>query len=370
MKVDMKLIDDLIENINSEIDSLTIQLNRLKTELRNMETEKKELDLQLEDEEKIIHSLDHGNVDSHAAFSPYASEVHQLEITDIKKEEIKALTIKQEMVTQKLHAKEMECNSVIETINIYVDHLTYMEEIKRSIKRQVDDCNNEYFVKELKEIVQKKRLIKLEKTKYSSIISKLEQQVLMPSNDMLKQMQLAMSFLQTDPVRARQEFDKVYKQMADTVQKTDKLIKNYSFVEPNQALCDLLNSYIGNLVQIYSDIKFNITVANLKQINNVSADLNRCLMDLFKGLINSFILKCAPTVIYLRFAYDDGYLNITGKVNGNYINFYNEMKNAPSSIIGNMYERVFLLNGSVSFKDNKDGSFHVNVRVPIKNYLS
>lgn len=366
----MKLIDELIENINNEIDSLTMQLNRLKTELKNMETEKKELDLQLEDEEKIIHSLDHGNVDSHAAFSPFASEVHQIEVTDIKKEEIKALTIKQEMVSQKLHAKQMECNSVIETINIYVDHLTYMEEIKKSIKRQVDDYNNEYFVKELKEIVQKKRLIKLEKTKYSSIISKVEQQILMPSNDALKQMQLAMSFLQADPVRARQEFDKVYKLMTDTIQKTDKLIKNYSYVEPNQALCDLLNSYIGNLVQIYSDIKFKITVANLKQINNVSADLNRCLMDLFKGLINSFILKCSPKVINLRFAYDDGYLNITGKVIGNYINFYNEMKNSPSSIIGNMYERVFLLNGTVSFKDNKDGSFHVSVKVPIKNYLS
>lgn len=370
MKVDMKLIDDLIEKIDNEIGRLTMQLNRLKTELKNMETEKKALDLQLEDEEKIIHSLDHGNVDSHAAFSPFVSEVHQFEVTDIKKQEIKALTIKQELILQKLHAKEIECNGVIETINIYVDHLTYMEEIKRSIKRQVDDYNNEYFVKELKEIVQKKRLIKLEKTKYSSIISKMEQQILSPSNDTLKQMQLAMSFMQTDPVRARQELDKVYKQMADVVQKTDKLIKNYSFVEPNQPLCDLLNSYIGNLVQIYSDIKIHITVANLKQINNVSADLNRCLMDLFKGLINSFILKCSPIMIYLRFAYDDGYLNITGKIMGTYINFYNEMKNAPSSIIGNMYERVFLLNGSVSFKDNKDGSFHVNVRVPIKNYLS
>ena len=75
-------------------------------------------------------------------------------------------------------------------------------------------------------------------------------------------------------------------------------------------------------------------------------------------------------MVYLRFAYDDGYLTITGKVIGEYINFYNEMRNNPSSIVGNLYERVFLLNGDLQFKNNKDGTFNVKVRIPIKNYLS
>ena len=75
-------------------------------------------------------------------------------------------------------------------------------------------------------------------------------------------------------------------------------------------------------------------------------------------------------MIYLRFAYEDGYLNVTGKVIGTYINFYNEMKLSPTSIIANMYEKVFLLNGTIVFKNNNDGTFNVKMGIPIKNYLT
>lgn len=369
MDIDLKLIDELIDNLNSEIDNLTVILDRVKTELLNLETNKKELDLQYEDEQKIIHSYGNENNNSHTVFSPYADEVRTEKISNFKQQELQALSLQIELIDTKLTAKKKEKDYIIEKINAYVDELTYMQSIKLNIKKQVDDYNNEYFVAQLKEILQKKRLINLEKTKYSPIIGKIETQILEPSNDNLSQLKMVLDFIQTDPLRAKQELEKLYKQMSVTVEKTNKLVSKYKYVERDRALCDALNSYIGDLVQIYPDIKFRMTVANLQQINNINMDLNRCLMALFRGLINSFILKCNPTIIYLRFAYEDGYLNITGKVIGTYINFYNEMKTSPTSIIANTYEKVFLLNGNIIFKNNKDGSFNVKLEVPVKNYL-
>ena len=370
MQINVKMIDEMIEQYNEKIDSLTLTLNRQKIEFTNLEIEKKKLQLELEDEDRILkYQNQSGMSDSHAAFTPYAGE-NKTEPSETKKKEIEMLHVQYELVCLKLEKKQAECDHTITLINDLVDHLTYMEGFKKSIKQQVDTYNNEYFVKELKEIVQKKRLIQLEKTKYSSFISKLEKQNVLPTDAVLKKLQLALSFVQTDPVRAKQELEIILKQVQEIQNKTNKLIHTYRFIESNQPLCDLLNNYIGSLTQIYPDIKFHITVSNLEQINQVNSDLNRCLLDLFKGLLNSFILKCSPMMVYLRFAYDDGYLIITGKVIGEYINFYNEMRNNPSSIVGNLYERVFLLNGDLQFKNNKDGTFNVKVRIPIKNYLS
>lgn len=370
MNIDMKLIDELINNLNSEIDELTVELDKTETELLILETNKKELDLQYEDEQKIINSYSAGKHENHAVFSPFAAENENDELSELKKKEMETLLLQIDLMECKLSAKKSERDYIAEKVNADVDQLTYMQSIKSNIKKQVDDYNNEYFVKQLKEIFQKKRLITLEKTKYSPVVSKMETQVLEPFKENLNQLGLVLNFIQTDPVRAKQELDKMNQQMKVTVDKTSKLIEKYRHVEPDRPLCDSLNSYIGDLVQIYPDIKFRMTVANLKQVNNINMDLNRCLMALFRGLINAFILKCNPLMIYLRFAYEDGYLNVTGKVIGTYINFYNEMKLSPTSIIANMYEKVFLLNGTIVFKNNNDGTFNVKMGIPIKNYLT
>lgn len=370
MTIDLHLIDELIETLNEEIDELTIDLERVRTQVGNYETQKKELELRLQDEEKIQQAYNNGNNDSHAAFSPYGQMESIEETSELKQREIELMRVQLDLTLEKLSAKQAECDFVMNQINLDIDRLTCVQEIGRNIKRQVDTYNNEIRVGQMKEMMQKKRLIQLEKTKYSPVVSKIESNVLNPLSDYEKQMKLAMNFISADPARAKMELEKSYKMLSDIIIKTQKMTAKLNYVEPDNALCDSLNSYVGDLTQIYPDIKFHITVANLKLINNINMDLNRCLMAFIRGLINSFILKCNPSMIYIRFAYEEGNLNVKGKVIGTYINFYNEMKASPTSIIANMYEKVFLLNGTIIFTDNKDGTFNVSATIPVKNYLA
>lgn len=370
MTIDLKLITDRISQLNMDLDDLTVQLDQVKTEVLNLSTEKKELDFRLEDEEKIKQVHDENANDSHNAFSARTKLDYYAQNADGKEQELEYLKLMRELLSSKLSAKEAEKSYIMEKVEYKVDELTYMETIKKSIERQVGDYNNDYFVLQLKEIIQKKRLIAMEKTKYSPVISKIESQILEPLEDDKKMFQLGLSFIPSDPIRAKQELEKAYDLMSKTIDKTKNVIDKFRYTERDSALCDALNSYIGDLTQIYPEIKFRMTVANLELINNINMDLNRCMMAYFRGLINVFILKCAPQMIYLRFAYEDGYLNITGQVIGKYMNFYNEMKESPSSIVANVYEKVFLLNGTLSFNNKKDGTFNVYSKIPIKNYLT
>ena len=52
MQINVKMIDEMIEQYNEKIDSLTFTLNRQKIEFTNLETEKKKLQLELEDEDR------------------------------------------------------------------------------------------------------------------------------------------------------------------------------------------------------------------------------------------------------------------------------------------------------------------------------
>ena len=75
MQINVKMIDEMIEQYNEKIDSLTLTLNRQKIEFTNLETEKKKLKLELEDEDRILkYQNQSGMSDSHAAFTPYAGE--------------------------------------------------------------------------------------------------------------------------------------------------------------------------------------------------------------------------------------------------------------------------------------------------------
>ena len=369
MNLNLSEIDDLIMEYNEEIDTLRIELDKTRTELSNLKIEKKEIDLKIEDQQKIKNAISINNSDINSGFSPFAKNSDNYMESDGKKEEIKYLKQQQEVFELKVERKDFECTVIMDKIDKNIDILSYLQSIKKSINNQVNSYTNSMYIEQLKEIVQKKRLISLEKNKFSPIVSKLESQILTPSKEAANHMKMVLDFMQSDPVRGRQELDKVYQQMNTIIDKTSRLIGKYNNIEKQFSLCESLNNYIGDIVKIYPEIKFHMTVANLEVINNINIDLNRCLMAFIKGMVNSFILKCSPALIYLRYSYVDGYLIITGKIIGKYINFYNEMKNSPNSVVATMYEKIFLLNGIVNFKNNNDGTFNVTSKVPVKNYL-
>ena len=64
MNIDMKLIDELIENLNSEIDELTVELDKTETELLILETNKKERHIRggLATKEKYLQKQQHCQV--------------------------------------------------------------------------------------------------------------------------------------------------------------------------------------------------------------------------------------------------------------------------------------------------------------------
>ena len=61
------------------------------------------------------------------------------------------------------------------------------------------------------------------------------------------------------------------------------------------------------------------------------------------------------------------FFNVTNRVS---VLFYGNPNAQNRSIIANVYEKVFLLDGDLSFVDLKNGTFSVKSTIPIKNYLA
>lgn len=369
MKLNLEHFDHIIEELHENIYKYTIQLEKNRANLTNLENHKKEMELRVEDMNKIIAYYQNNTDDTHAVFSPIISNNENNESIDLKKRELETLNHQFAIVKEQLIAKKTEVQLLEEKIDGYVDILANIEKEKTLLQKQVDVQNNEQLIHDLKEVQQKKRLIHLEKTKYHSVVDKINRNVMDIEEDVIQQLRLVLGFTQSDPLRAKQELQTAIDRLQSGLEKGKIILNKITEVEPDALLCDLLNSYIGEIVRTYPEIQFKMVASNLKQINHISSDFNRCLISFIKAMINSFILKCNPKKVHLRFAYEDGFLNITGTIEGTYINFYNEMKSNETSMIATLYEKCFLLDGQISFKDNKNGSFQVCTEIPVKNYL-
>lgn len=369
MKITHNEIDDLLTELYQEISDLKIIKEEKKAELTNLINEQKEIMLQINDLQKIMDSYSVKNEDTHAVFSPLNSENQKNELVEVKESQMRIFVAKYELITERVNSRTKEYEELKEAINKQIDYYGKVENIKKSINNQVNTYNNEVYIRDLKEIQQKKRLIQLEYLKYSPVVKKVENLCIEPEKNILTQMKLALSFIQTEPVRAKQILEKSYDELNHVIAATEKYMNKIATVENIKSLSNSLKEYVNDIGEIYSNIKFKMTAYNLQSVDYLDDDLNRCLMGLFRGLINCIILNNNPKEIQLKFAYEDGYLNVTGSIMGDYINFYNEMKSSPNSMIANLYEKVFLLNGDMVFRKNKDNTFSVMINVPIKNYL-
>lgn len=366
MNINYGKIDEYVNQLGEEIDDLSIELDHLHNDMVNAEMIYKEVQLKFEDSKKI-KEIENASNDTNAVFSPHSKhEFINEEQSDI---DLEMLTNELNEAKNRYEMAEKLFDSVSNRVREKVDTINYLEVIKKDIKNQIAEITNEAFITELKEVTQKKRLIILDKTKYASVITKTDSTCIKPMRDSLKEMMTGINFIEADPVRAKQNLTNSHKEIEDIVNKTETMLYRFNPNIQDKPILEALNEYIGEMTHIYSDIIFKITVSNLKQVDMIDGDMNRCLMAFFKGMINSFILKCKPTEINLRYVYDDGFLMITGIVKGNYINFYQEITDAPTSVVSNMYEKVFLLNGSINFTNLKDGSFKVFSKIPVKNYL-
>ena len=366
MNINYKMIDDYIAQLNEEIDELSVSLDQLHNNMVNAEMELKEASLKVEDIKKI-QNIEHESNNTDAVFSPHSR--HEFIEVDSSDVNLDILLKNEANAKEKYESAEMIFDSVSNRVREKIDFISYLETLKKDIKMQIAEYSNEAFITELKEVTQKKRLINLDKSKFDTIVAKSRSTYIDPSRDALKEMMTGINFIEADLVRAKQILTQNHKDLEEIVNKSDSMLNRFLNNEPDKTLLNGLNEYIGEMTHIYPDIKFKITVSNIKPIDMIDSNMNRCLLGFLKGLVNSFILKCNPKEISLKLLYDDGYLTVTGDITGKYINFYQEITDAPNSIVANMYEKVFLLNGVVNFMNKKDGSFSVYSKIPVKNYL-
>lgn len=369
MKFDFSDFDKIISEINASINTLSRELMQSRNELSALDTERREIQLELDDLDKIIASYSSVNSQTRDLFSPVSSDDDQRAEIEEKKSQREAVNLKLSSISEKCSAKELEVDTLTQTAETRAGLLAGVTGAVENLKAQAASAENAQFIKRLKDIVQKKRLISLDKNRYSPVVRKFDTEVYEPLQTDISQVKLSLDFISADPVRAKQELEKAYKLLNDTAANARKTMDHFIKAPEDKPLTDALNTYIGYITDVYPNIKFHMTVVNLESINHISLDLNRWLMKLISSLLNCFILRCSPLMIYLRFAYEEGNLNITGKVLGKYVNFYNEMKASPSSAAANLYEKVFLLDGTMDFKDNQDDSFNVRISLPVKNYF-
>ena len=366
MNIDFKMIDDYIAQLNEEIDELSVSLDQLHNNMVNAEMELKEASLKVEDARKI-QDIEHESNNTDAVFSPHSK--HEFIEVDSSNVDFNVLLKNEANAKEKYDSAEKIFDSVSNRIREKIDFISYLETLKKDLKMQIAEVTNQAFITELKEVTQKKRLINLDKKKYDTIVAKSRSTFVDPSRDALKEMMTGINFIDADHMRAKQILSQNYKDFEDIINKSDSMLTRFLNNEPDKTLLNGLNEYIGEMTHIYPDIKFKVTVSNIKPIDMIDSNMNRCLLSFIKGLVNSFILKCSPSDINIKLIYDDGYLTVSGDVKGKYINFYQEITDAPNSIVANMYEKVFLLNGVINFTNKKDGSFAVFSKIPVKNYL-
>ncbi len=367
MNISYGKIDEYITQLGEEIDELSVELDHLHNDMVNAEMSYKEVNLKLEDFKKI-KEMENASNGTDGVFSPHSNK-HEFINEEQSNLDIELLNNEVIVAKEKYELAEKIFDSVSNRVREKIDMISYLETIKKDLKTQVAEVTNDAFITELKEVTQKKRLIILDKTKYSAIVNKSNTTFIKPMRESLKELVTGINFIEADPVRAKQNITSTYKEIEDIVNKSDSMLERFNTNVVDKPILEALNEYIGEMTHIYSDITFKITVSNLKQVDMIDGDMNRCLMAFIKGMINSFILKCKPKEINLRYVYDDGYLTVTGFVKGEYINFYQEITDSPTSVVSNMYEKVFLLNGVINFTNMKDGTFRVYSKIPVKNYL-
>ena len=369
MKMNYENIDQLVRELNEKINALTQQKEKCKTELEIIKNEQKEIMIQIDDMQKIIDSYSQVPEHTHAVFSPL-EESETDGTLEIKEEEMNICLSKYEVICEKIDSKTSQYEKIVENIDQTIELMIKVQNIKTSVKKQIDRENNESYIQEMKEIYQKKRLLDKNRVKYVDVKDNISDSFVKPVEEIMEQLKLAMNFVQTDPNRCKQIYDKAYGELEQKLTELNDYMNKLTKEKKMESLKKEITIYIESLKDIYKSIQMKLELNQVENMDYFDDNLNRYVMHIFTSLVNVCILQTNPTALTIRCSYQDGYFNIILVEIGKYINFYEEMKNKPDSNIAKLYENVFLLNGKMNFQKEKNGMFTVSIKLPIKNYLN
>ena len=363
------MLDDLILELNYKISEYNLLIENAKVNVDNLTSEQKELVLEINDMQQIIESYSENKDDTQSIFSPIDQSDVKNQLLELKTKELSLYISKYELTTERLESKSLEYREMVQTKDNYADMLIKLQQIKSDVKEQTASVNNEMYIKELKDIQQKKRLLEKEDAKLKKVMDKIDRNYMDPLKSNLEQMKLALNFIQTDPNRAKQMMETIYHKMDRLANEMGKYKNRIINPEPVVLLQDKFDKYIEEINKLYNDIKVTAQTDKLKLIEEIDVELNQALMSMYVAVVNACILNMKPKYMEFSFDYKDGCIYMNGLIEGTYYNFYKEMKNDKNSNAAVIYEKVFLLHGDFSFGKTEDEKVELSVRVPVKNYL-
>lgn len=369
IKYDNSMIKDLILEINYTVSEYNMMIENAKIELDNLASEQKELVLEIEDMQQIIESYSENKEDTQSVFSVVDQTDVKSQLMELKAKELNIYISKYEIITERLDSKKFEYNELVRTKDSYADMLVKLQHIKNDVSNQIASINNEIYVKEVKDILQKKRLLEKENSKFKAVFGKMANTYLEPMKSNLEQMKQALNFIQTEPARAKQMLENIYQKLNTVSDEMIRYMDRTANPEPVANLYDRFSNYVSELQKLYPDVIIDAELEELQKIEVISDELNYSLMNLYIAVVNACVLNMHPKSVNLKAIYKDGYIIMNGMIDGEYINFYKEMKEDASSNSAVIYEKVFLLHGSMSCEKKEDGKVMLNIEVPVKNYL-
>lgn len=364
-----KQVDHLLNQVLFCIDERTKQYEVVLENSIEYENKIKEIKIKIEEIDKIL-SLYTYTADTHTLFSPLDVDKDKSESYSVKNAEL--LRAMSEL--KDTEEKYKECMELLLNYKTQIQQLQEFHkqliELKKSFDQVKEDEKNLQYVKDVKDIYQKRHLINLLEHSNDDICHKLNSEILTSLDDHLISINSILQIIDSDRQRAKLELNQALENLVLLEDNFKELLENNGRSgREDRPLCEVLNSYLGELNQIYSDVKFTAKAINLQQLNNINLITRRIVLGIFKGIYNSILLHSDPKVMAFQFAYLDGSLIVKGEVVGRYINFYNEMKNSPNSVVANLYEKVFLLHGDIKFQQISDKKFIVELKTPLESYL-
>ena len=369
IEINYSLLDKLIHEINYGNSEYNLLLENAKVEIDNLTSEQKELVFQINDMQKIIESYSEHTDVTHSIFSPIEMDNETNQMVELKTKELDLYISKYELTTQQLNSKMFEYNEMKRIKDNYEELLVKLEYIKENLREQISSVNNELYVKELKDIQQKKRLLDKENEKIKTVLKVVDNSYMSPLKSELEQMKLAMNFVQTEPVRAKRMLDSIYMKINSVADEMDNYINSILTPSEITSLYDEFMNHILETTTIYASIKVDVQAEDLKKIEGISNKLNSALLSMYIGMVDACVFNMNPESININFEYKEGYIYMRALIEGEFYDFYKEMKNNKNSNSAVLYEQVFLLHGHMSYEQRETDKVSLVIIVPVKNYM-